>query len=201
MYSPQSTAVMFYGGCPHRISTKMFPISSCKTFLWGRNESNLFLPLSLSLLVSSFTISLPFSAPPPLFFFSQERRLHFRVRRLLRQAEVGWQWQPRGEHRRVPAARWHRHHLPRSPRGAVSPGHTGGHRSRGEWYEPSEGSVWGVRGRSGKWEMLVQLVRVTKNKLGKELSRRRGYPRKRNVNNHMYNMSKLKLLPAVYYFF
>lgn len=25
----------------------MFPISSCKTFLWGRNESNLFLPLFL----------------------------------------------------------------------------------------------------------------------------------------------------------
>lgn len=27
----------------------MFPISSCKTFLRGRNESNLFLPLSLSI--------------------------------------------------------------------------------------------------------------------------------------------------------
>lgn len=39
----------------------MFPISSCKTFLWGRRESNLFLsppPPTLLSSVSSFTISI-----------------------------------------------------------------------------------------------------------------------------------------------
>lgn len=115
----------------------MFPISSCKTFLRGGHESNLFLPLllfffSLSPPVPSFTAtSLHLFL---LLLSSQECRLHFRVRGLLRQAEAGRQRQSRGEHRRVPAACRHRHHLPRSPRGAVPPGHAGGHRSRGKRY-------------------------------------------------------------------
>lgn len=65
---------------------------------------------------------------------SQEHGLHFRVGGLLCQKEAGRRRQPRSEHRRVPAPRRHRHHLPGSSGGAEPPGNAGGHGTRGEWY-------------------------------------------------------------------
>lgn len=105
--APQFAAAMFQGDTPANFPTQYSP--------------------KLALLLIRRLSSSP--------LFSQEHGLHFWVGGLLCQKEAGRRWQPRSEHRRVPAAWRHCHHLPGSSGGAEPPGNAGGHGTRGEWYE------------------------------------------------------------------